>query len=59
MFLVGTQGTWPVYRGSSLLAAPIRDISVAVTRVCGSGENNYGSSGNGFNFCPLSHNFLR
>lgn len=58
MFLVGTQGTWPAYHGSSLPAAPVREVPVAVGGVCESGENNYGRGGIGFKFCPLSPNFL-
>lgn len=59
MFSVGTQGTRPVYRGSPLAACPIRDIAVAVGRVCEGRESSYGRDGKGFKLCPLSRNFLR
>lgn len=59
MFLVGMQGTWPVYHGSSLLAAPVGDIPVAVGRVCESRRNNYGRGGKGFKFCPPSPDFVQ
>jgi len=54
MFLVGTQGNWPVNHGSSLLVAPVRDVPVALGRGCGSRENSYGRGGRGLKLCPLS-----